>query len=271
VSKKLVREYYGKCASAEWRRLARDPYHRLEFDTTLHFLRKYLPAKGLVLDAGGGPGRYTIALARLGYDMVLLDLAPESLDIARREIRKAEVGAKVRKVTVGSIDDLSAFPDSSFDAVLCLGGPLSHLLQRSRRRKAISELVRVARRGAPVFVSVIGQMALCVNSVNYLSSEMVEGPRVYWKYVRTGDYHGGYGFTATHTYLPEELEADLKNRAKVITMVGLEGVFSTHPRECNRAFRSKKHAPIVRELHMKTCTHPVAVGMSEHFLAVCRK
>ena len=54
-------------------------------------------------------------------------------------------------------------------------------------------------------------------------------------------------------------------------MVGLEGVFSTHPREYNRAFRSKKHAPVIRELHMKTCTHPVAVGMSEHFLAVCRK
>jgi hypothetical protein len=38
----------------------------------MHFLEKYLPKKGLVLDAGGGPGRYTIELAKKGYDVVLL-------------------------------------------------------------------------------------------------------------------------------------------------------------------------------------------------------
>jgi 2-polyprenyl-3-methyl-5-hydroxy-6-metoxy-1,4-benzoquinol methylase len=42
----------------------------------MHFLEKHLPKKGLILDAGGGPGRYTIELARSGYDVVLLDLVP---------------------------------------------------------------------------------------------------------------------------------------------------------------------------------------------------
>ena len=172
---------------------------------------------------------------------------------------------------VGSVDDLSAFPEGSFDAVLCLGGPLSHLVDRKRRLKAISELARVAKRRAPICISVIGRMGLCANTVNYLWSEMVDAPKVFWRYVLTGDYHGGYGFTATHLYLPEDLQADLKGKAKVITMVGLEGVFSTHLREYNRAAKSRKHAPVLRELHMRTCTHPVAVGMSEHFLAVCRK
>lgn len=31
------------------------PYHKLEFKTTLHFLEKYLPKNGLILDAGGDP------------------------------------------------------------------------------------------------------------------------------------------------------------------------------------------------------------------------
>lgn len=271
MSKRLVRDYYTGQRSEEWTRLVRDPYHRLEFDTTLHFLGKYLPSKGLVLDAGGGPGRYTIELARMGYDMVLLDLSPGLLDVARREIGSAGVGARVRKVMLGSLDNLSAFPDNGFDAVLCLGGPLSHLVRHSQRQTAISELTRVAKRRAPVFISVIGRMGLCANAMNYLWSEMVNAPKVFWRYVLTGDYPGGYGFTATHFYLPEELTADLKGKAQVMTLVGLEGIFSTHSREYNQAVKSRKHAPVLHELHARTCTHPVAVGMSEHFLAVCRK
>jgi len=62
----MVRKHYSEHGVREWSRTVKDPYHRLEFDTTTHFLRKYLPGKGLILDAGGGPGRYTIELAKLG-------------------------------------------------------------------------------------------------------------------------------------------------------------------------------------------------------------
>jgi 2-polyprenyl-3-methyl-5-hydroxy-6-metoxy-1,4-benzoquinol methylase len=87
---KLVIKLYSSSAQDEWKRLIKDPYHRLEFETTLNFLKKYLPPKGLVLDAGGGPGRYTIELAKLGYDVVLVDLVKENLEIAKRQIKKQE-------------------------------------------------------------------------------------------------------------------------------------------------------------------------------------
>lgn len=54
----------------------------------MYFLKKYLPKRGLILDAGGGPGRYTIDLAKLGYDVILLDLTPRLLRIAKRKIRR---------------------------------------------------------------------------------------------------------------------------------------------------------------------------------------
>jgi hypothetical protein len=54
MTEKLIRKYYSEMGTGEWKRLIKDPYHRLEFNTTLHFLRKYLPKKGLILDAGGG-------------------------------------------------------------------------------------------------------------------------------------------------------------------------------------------------------------------------
>lgn len=38
MSEDAVGEYYAKVGLKEWRRLVREPYHRLEFDTTMHFL-----------------------------------------------------------------------------------------------------------------------------------------------------------------------------------------------------------------------------------------
>jgi len=60
----VIKEFYDTHAEREWRRLFHDAYHRLEFIVTMHFLDKYLPKAGLILDAGGGPGRYTIELAK---------------------------------------------------------------------------------------------------------------------------------------------------------------------------------------------------------------
>ncbi|MBA7627980.1 tRNA 5-carboxymethoxyuridine methyltransferase [subsurface metagenome] len=120
-----VKMYYTYYGIKEWRRLKRNPYRELEFTTTMHFLKKYLPKNGLILDAGGGPGRYTIELAKRGYGVVLIDIVPKQLEIARRKIRKTGVERKVKQIVEGSIVNLSMFKDNTFDAVLCIGGPLS--------------------------------------------------------------------------------------------------------------------------------------------------
>jgi len=269
--KELVKKHYTEHGIGEWERLTGHPYHRLELDTTMHFLKKYLPAKGLVLDGGGGPGRYTIELAKLGYDVVLLDLTPELLEIAGEQIEKARVGNKVKQIIEGSVDNLSMFEDDAFDAVLCLGGPLSHLLDKEQRQKAAAELVRVAKHNAPVFVSVIGRLAVLMNTVVYLWPELKADPDVWRKYVLTGDYSGEYEFTACHFYLPEELEAEFKDKAKILEMVGLEGMFSTHTKEYNEVYEMGKHNEILWETHLQTCTNPSLIGISEHFMLVCRK
>ena len=119
--KEAVKKYYTEYGLREWERLTRHPYRRLEFDTTVYFLKQYLPPKGLVLDAGGGPGRYTIELAKMGYEVILLDLTPKLLDIAREQITKAEVGNKVKEILQGTIDDFSIFDDNMNPSVFRAG------------------------------------------------------------------------------------------------------------------------------------------------------
>ncbi len=271
MTKELVKKFYSELGVGEWKRLVRDSYTRLEFDTTMHFLKKYLPEKGLILDAGGGPGRYTIELAKLGYEVVLLDLTPKLLEIAKRQIKKSKVQDKVKQIIQGSIDDLSMFKKNSFDAVICCG-TLGHLLNRKLREKAIDELIRAAKNNAPVFISVIGRLAVLTGGL-VLRPEELEINGLYQEFCDTGDYDGSLGFTACHFYLPEELEDSLKNRnVKILEMVGLEGLATFHRRETNKLFKQYPKAwKNWQEIHLKTCTHPTAVGISEHFMIICRK
>jgi len=266
-----VRKYYAEEGMREWRRLVKDPYHRLEYDTTMHFLERYLPSKGLILDAGGGPGRYTIELARRGYRMVLLDLTPELLKIAKRRIRRAGIQAMVEGIVEGTITNLSIFNDECFDAVLCLGGVLSHLVRKSDRVKAIAELSRVVKRGAPLFISVIGRLAVLMRGLADFPDLICED--VFIKIRDSGDYYGKRGFAPCHFYLPEELIKELKDQGlELLKIVGLEGIASTRRREINRLYRKiPKAYKIWWKTHLKTCTHPGAIAISEHILAVCTK
>lgn len=270
MTETLVKDFYTSNVRAEWRRLIKDAYHRLEFETTLHFLDQHLPRQGLILDAGGGPGRYTIELAKRGYEVVLLDMVPANLDFARRQVKRAKVQDKVTSIVEGSIVDLSRFADGAFDAVVCLGGPLSHVLDRHDREHAIHELVRVTKKGAPLFVSVMGRLSLLV-VVLMLFQHEIEMP--HFQQVRdTGDYAGGYGFTACHFFLPEELRAAFGDKGvKILEMVGLEGIGSHHDRKINQLARDEHRWKIWLETHYQTCTHPSVVGMSEHMLIVCQK
>ena len=168
----LIQEYYTAEVRAEWRRLVKDAYHRLELDTTLHFLEQHLPRHGLVLDAGGGPGRYTVELARRGFDMVLLDFTPANLEYARRRIARLGLKRRVRELVQGSIVDLSRFADATFDAVICTGGPLSHVLDPADRERAIGELARVAKPGAPVFVSAMSRLSILVEVLQVSQMEL---------------------------------------------------------------------------------------------------
>jgi SAM-dependent methyltransferase len=278
MSKQTIRKYYSELGEKEWRRLVRDPYHRLEFDTTMHFFKKHAPAKGLVLDAGGGPGRYTIELAKLEYDVVLLDLTPELLDIAKKQIKKARVEEKVKKVLQGSIDELAMFDDNTFDAVICLGA-LSHLLTEKQREKAIDELTRVAKKGAPIFVSVIGRLAIPVCALVHWP-EQIENDRLYQKIYETGDYYGDHGiyargrsFAPCHLYLREELENSFKRKnVKILEMVGLQGLATRRVKEINRLFKKYPKAwNNWQQLHLESCTHPSLVDISQHFMLICRK
>lgn len=268
--KNPITDCYTEKISYEWIRLIQDPFHRLEFDTTMMFLKRYLPRKGLILDAGGGPGRYTIELAKKGYDLELVDLTPANIEFAKRMIRKFGVAGRVKGAAVANITDLSRFEDNTFDAVLCLSGPVSHIEGKSNREKAISELRRVAKRGAPIFISVFGKMGSLLLSLQEWPDE-IKLPG-FERFVSTGEDHRWWGKYYAHFFMPEEFYSFLnENKLRVLQLVGLEGIGMDKNNVNLFAKRDKKGWKKFVAAHDKLATHPASVGMSVHILAVCKK
>lgn len=267
----LTKENYARNLRLEWKRLVCDPYHRLEFDSTLELLREYLPPQGRILDAGGGPGRYTIELAQRGYQMTLFDLLPEHLEFAKKRIRKTGVTDKVEALIPGSIADLSVFPDDRFDAVICLGGPLSHLAPESERRKAVAELTRVAKPGAPVFASVMSKFGVLLSTP--LGWPQAISDRKYLEdFIRTGDDYQWRGDGYCHFYTAAELR-DIFSlpQLEFLTLSGLEGL-NVDLKATNRL--AKKYPQSWenwRAIHAGLCREPFVAEASGHMMIIVRK
>ena len=261
-----VREYYDANAEKEWNRLVSSPYHNLEYIITMHFIEKHLPKKGLILDAGGGPGRYTIELAKRGYDVVLQDLSLECLNIAEKEIEKAGITGKVKKIVKGSITNLSEFPNENFSGVLCLG-VLTHLTQRRDREKAVSELVRVSKRNAPILISVVALYGL-YRTVLKRFPKMLGRDEIFNKSTLTKWPF----FADAYFFHPSELRELFESHGGyTIEMATCEGLSSHLKDETDKIFGDKEKWDRWLEVLLRTCNDPIMLGLGEHFLYIGRR
>src|SRR4051812_42501750 len=106
MSHEDVRRYYEVFGEREWQRLENPADGAIEFAVTCHALATYLPDVGRVLDLGGGPGRYTLWLAERGYRIVLADLSPTLLAVARERVHQSPVATRIEAIVEADACDL---------------------------------------------------------------------------------------------------------------------------------------------------------------------
>jgi SAM-dependent methyltransferase len=149
-------EYYDRGEEAD--RLVAANGGKLEFERTQEIVLRRLPRPPAVIaDIGGGPGRYALWLAGLGYRVVHRDVVP--LHVEQLLAAAAEDG-EARSDIESAVGDARSLDlaDASVDAVLLLG-PLYHLTRRADRIQALREARRVVRPGGPVFGAAISRWA----------------------------------------------------------------------------------------------------------------
>jgi ubiquinone/menaquinone biosynthesis C-methylase UbiE len=134
-------------------RTIRTSDHAIMFQIERWYIERYLPDSGTVIDVGGGPGRFSVEIAKLGREVVLTDLTPKHLEQAKTLAEKEGVADKIADYRLVDIRDLSAFEDGQFSMAVCYG-MLNYVLDRDIH--VLSELGRIVQRGNPILVSAMG-------------------------------------------------------------------------------------------------------------------
>jgi S-adenosylmethionine-dependent methyltransferase len=98
------------------------PAGRLRCELAWENVRRFLPrnpSKRRALDVGGGTGFASVQLARMGYEVVLLDGSEEMLRIARQQADAGRVTAQISfcHADAGQLPEL--FDADSLDIVVC--------------------------------------------------------------------------------------------------------------------------------------------------------
>ena len=257
----------------EWGRLDA-PEGKLEFDLCLPIINKYLPPNAEILDLGGGPGRYTITLAQLGYTLHLADLSQTLLDQAKNRIFELGIN-NVKSISQINATDLSLYKDSSFDAVL-LFGPLYHLTNESERLSCVKEVNRVLKTNGVVFASFIpyltGAKGVAVRMFHFPDQAGVETlSRVF----NNGIFNNNANHGFQEGYYPTSKEIALLFNKNGFSKVLLRSIRGWGSGQEEQIYKLKSENPLayetVIELINKTADDPSIIEMCSHAIYIGKK
>lgn len=139
-------------------------YGMVEFLTTMRYIEKYLRPGMRVLEIGAATGRYSHQLARQGYQVDAVELVEHNIGI----FRKNTIPGEHVTIIQGNAKDLSAFADDTYDMTLLLG-PMYHLFTEEEKLQALSEAIRVTKKGGLVYA------AYCMGDASVLMYGFVRG------------------------------------------------------------------------------------------------
>ena len=135
------------------------------------------------------------------------------LHVEQLRAAAGDLAGRIR-TEVGDARDLD-LDDDSADAVLLLG-PLYHLVDREQRLRALREVRRVARPGAPVLVSAISRWAPRLHG--YLAERLYERAAFFPELVRVVEESGRLnesvpGWFTAYCHRPEQLRDEVTEAA----------------------------------------------------------
>ena len=263
-----IQAYYDRNVEREWERLER---HRTEFAVTLRALRQYLPPPPVaILDVGGGPGRYAIALAAAGYRVTLTDLSAANLALAAEKAQAAGVTlTQILPVNALDLSPLGAPGGAAvYDSVLLLG-PLYHLLTAVERQQAVAEARRVLKPNGILFAAFITRFAPFRDIAQGYPDWILENREYIEQVLQTGVHDQAIGFTNAYFAHPDEIIPFMEAAGfATLALIGCEGVVAGHEENVN-ALQGEAWELWV-DLNYRLGQDPALRGAADHLLHVGR-
>lgn len=255
-----LNEYYNSRNEDE--RL--DSQHgQVEYLTTMRYIQKYINPGMKILEVGAGTGKYSIALAKLGCMVEAVELIPHNIDVFKQKIT-AEDSIIVRQ---GDAKDLSCFADASFDITLLLG-PMYHLYTVDEQKQALSEALRVTKKGGLMFA------AYCISDASVISFGFKDGNifDLIEKGLINTETFKTYSTPAELFQLYRKEDIDALNSGFDVTRLQYVAtdLMTNYMRETIDAMDDETYIMYLK-YHLSVCERSDMVGATHHSLDILRK
>ena len=245
----------------------------LEFVRMQELIQRFLPSPPqVVLDIGGGPGRYACWLARNRHEVHLVDAVPRHVEQAR-EASASQSNHPLASVTLGDARSLP-HQDEGADAVLLMG-PLYHLRVRDQRMAALGEARRVLKPGGVLLAQGINRFASLLDA---LRLGFIDDPAfvpILRRDLEDGQHRGAPDtntyFTMAIFHRPEGLEAEIVdagfNQEGVYAVEGPGQLATDLDRRMSEPAKRMQLLDLIRAVEHE----PTLLGLSSHFVVAARK
>jgi glycine/sarcosine N-methyltransferase len=155
----------------------------------LPFLLRLFEDQGVhsLLDAACGTGQHAIALASRGYRVLGADLSVAMISQAVDSAAAAGTGSDVAFVQA-SLGELAAL-GQTFDAALCLGNSLPHLLTARAVDLALADLAALLRPGGLLVIQNRNFDRVWAGQERFMGPQSHRSGSDEWLFVRFYDFH----------------------------------------------------------------------------------
>ncbi len=261
MSKRLeiVSSFYNQVD--EDSRLERNRHGQMEYITTMHYINKYAKEGAKILEIGAGTGRYSVALAKAGYEVSSVELVESNFEV----LKKNSAGLANLQAYQGDALDLSRFADNSFDITL-LFGPLYHLYEPADVQKAIDEAIRVTKPGGIILTAFLSVYAILFD--NYLNGTLLAGIEENFTKDYTIRHFEEQLFTGYDIVEFEALFAD--KQVEHLNTVAVNGILELAEKRVDFAM-SDEELEAFAKLWLAVCEKREMLGYSGHLLYICKK
>jgi S-adenosylmethionine-dependent methyltransferase len=266
-----VTQYYQQRTQIEWNRLDR---YRMEFDMTKKLLLQYIKNPLEICDVGGGPGKYSLYLAKQKHRVTLVDLCEENIQFAQLFAIKESVN--IENFIVANATEMSCLKDNSYDLVLLMG-PLYHLVEKQDRIKAVKECHRILKPGGIIFASFVSRFERLRFLAEHEPSYLAHHQNEIMVLVEYGIMHGSMilsnnqkSFTTAYFAHPNEITEFMNEcEFQLLSLHGLE-VITGKPFDKINSIASDIWDAWV-DLSLKLSTEPSLLGAADHIIYIGKK
>ena len=238
-------------------------YGMVEYATTLRYIKKYLRPGMQILEIGAATGRYSHYFAQQGYRVDAVELVDHNIEIFMQNIKPGENVT----ITQGNAKDLHGFTDNTYDITLLLG-PMYHLFTEEEKLQALSEAIRVTKKGGIIFSAYcMGDASILLygfgqGEIHNIINKCMLDPVTFETFSQPWDLF--------ELHRKEDIDA-LRNHFPVTQLhfLATDG-YANHMRKTLREM-DEDTFQLYLQYHFATCERVDLVGYSNHTLDIFRK